>query len=560
MTELSNNKPAPLIPGFQLEKKLGSGGFGTTYLAHSTKYAEPCVIKQLSFQRLQDWKSLELFEREAKTLAHLNHPCIPKFLDYITQEHETQQSIFLVQEFIPGQSLSELIKTGKHLDEKEVIEIGLKIAQILVYLQTLHPPLIHRDIKPGNIILGKDKKVYLIDFGAVRDTILNQTRAGSTIVGTFGYMPPEQFQGRAYPATDLYSLGATLVYALSHKEPHELNTQGLKLDFRPHIQCSRAFADILDKMLEPDWQNRYQQASELVQDLEDLLAGKNIIRTRPAKTGLSTQEQNKKTMLILGVSASVGILVLLLTRSLSSPVIHTEMHSNSIQTPEKTAFAELDPNANQKGILTYLGQNIVAFTDAEPHFWFRDETNHKEAQGEARYQNGHYTFSTFSPGAYLAQIYLNANTINPNGYPGDFYIGHEFTIDSDKKTENIALKQVIHLNRPQDNNLTFEGESRFCDGKGFEAPESKVTFSWDSLGSDVTYDYQIKRIRCPYTFINTVHSGNTNTTQFSLNLKSSGSNEFYLLKLNATKNGETIGTLVSHGTPGVSWDYRFRVR
>ena len=107
------------------------------------------------------------------------------------------------------------------------------VDEYLAYLHELRPPIIHRDVKPGNIVLAPDGEAWLVDFGAVRDRILHEIRTegeGATIVGTYGYMPYEQFQGRALPASDVYALGMTLVFLLSHKEPHEIEAASGRLE------------------------------------------------------------------------------------------------------------------------------------------------------------------------------------------------------------------------------------------------------------------------------------------------------------------------------------------
>jgi serine/threonine protein kinase len=120
--------------------------------------------------------------------------------------------------------------------------LGIQLAGILEHLHALSPPVIHRDIKPSNVLLDSAGKAYLIDFGAVRE-ILSPPDGGRTVAGTYGYMPFEQFEGRAAPASDLYSLGATLLFLLSHKAPHQMEAEPGVLDFGPHLNVSEAFAD-----------------------------------------------------------------------------------------------------------------------------------------------------------------------------------------------------------------------------------------------------------------------------------------------------------------------------
>ncbi|MCP4702918.1 MAG: hypothetical protein GY862_39560, partial [Gammaproteobacteria bacterium] len=129
-----------------------------------------------------------------------------------------------------------------------------------------------------NILLDAKGRVYLIDFGAVRDKMLYDERKtlgeGSTIIGTYGYMPYEQFKGQAVPASDLYSLGATLVYLLSHQEPADLKKSAMRLIFEPYINVSPAFSRLLKKLLEPNWRKRYQSARQLKEHLDGLRRGK----------------------------------------------------------------------------------------------------------------------------------------------------------------------------------------------------------------------------------------------------------------------------------------------
>ncbi|MBE9125034.1 protein kinase domain-containing protein [Coleofasciculus sp. LEGE 07081] len=249
---------------------LGQGGSGITYQAKDTQTRQQVALKALSLHRLTDWKMLELFEREALVLAKLNHPGIPKYLDYFHTDTSQDRSFYIVQQLAEGQSLDVLVNKGWRTNERQVRQIAIQILEILVYLQALKPPVIHRDIKPQNIILhtsphqggAKGGQVFLVDFGAVQDTYHSTFMRGSTMVGTYGYMAPEQFRGQAVPATDLYGLGATLLFLLTHRSPADLPTDRLKIDFRSRVQISEYFADWLEKILEPDVKDRFSSAQE----------------------------------------------------------------------------------------------------------------------------------------------------------------------------------------------------------------------------------------------------------------------------------------------------------
>ena len=269
---------------YRIKETLGQGRLATTYLAADERTAKLCVVKQLSVHRAYSEstkdvgsvsgsdaaKVVELFEREGRILAHLDHPRIPKHVDRFTIETGDDTQLHLVQEYVDAQSLAQLVEAGRHFTEREVEQIALQVADILAYLHDRSPPLVHRDIKPSNILYGDGGEVFLIDFGAVKDRLVQYGLEGSTIVGTYSYMPLEQYQGDAVPASDIYSLGATLIAVLAHLEPSEIGRRGSRLDFRPHVNVSERFAIVLAKMVEPDVARRYHTASTLKQALEAL--------------------------------------------------------------------------------------------------------------------------------------------------------------------------------------------------------------------------------------------------------------------------------------------------
>lgn len=138
------------------------------------------------------------------------------------------------------------------------------------YLHGLQPPIIHRDIKPENLIRTPEQRIALVDFGAVQEVYRTTLSRSGTFVGTLGYMPPEQFYGQTSAASDLYSLGATLVFLLSGQSPADLPRQRLKLDFRSQISVSPAFGHWLDKMLEPALEDRFASATDALAALHAL--------------------------------------------------------------------------------------------------------------------------------------------------------------------------------------------------------------------------------------------------------------------------------------------------
>ena len=257
---------------YQIVTPLGQGGMGTTYAAVDRENHQRVALKAVSLRQVRDWKILELFEREAKVLATLKHPAIPTYLNYFHCDTESDRYFYLVQELVEGESLADLIERGWKLNEEHVKYIATQILEILRYLHSLHPPVIHRDIKPQNIIVRPDGKVYLVDFGAVQEIYRNTLSFGGTFVGTMGYISPEQFRGQVIPASDLYSLGCTLLFVLTRRSPTDLPQKRMRFDFRDRLSLSSAFADWLEKMVEPASEDRFLSADKALQALHQKYA------------------------------------------------------------------------------------------------------------------------------------------------------------------------------------------------------------------------------------------------------------------------------------------------
>ena len=240
---------------YRIVASLGTGAGGETFEAVDERDGARVALKRLALADATDWKKVELFEREARVLASLQHPTIPRFREHFVLAGAS----YLAHDFAPGRSLLRWIESGWRPDEAEVIRIGVFLLDVLTYLHALHPPVIHRDVKPANVILGDDRRLWLVDFGAVRDAATTIS-GSSTVVGTYGYMAPEQFRGHAVPSSDIYGVGATLLYLLGGKPPTAYPTEKLKIAFRTQVWCSPALAAWIDRALEPAHEDRFPDA------------------------------------------------------------------------------------------------------------------------------------------------------------------------------------------------------------------------------------------------------------------------------------------------------------
>lgn len=254
---------------YVIDRVLGRGGFGTTYAARDARGVE-VAIKELDLRHVDDWKSVELFEREAAVLERLDHPRIPNYIDFLPIEAD--RAGLLIQELAPGRSLDQVLEEEGRLDEGRVVAIAEQVLDVLAYLGSLSPPVVHRDIKPANLILDRDGGVRLVDFGAVKDAAGRASTIGSTVAGTFGYMAPEIIRGSGEPRSDLYALGMTMIALLTGLAPTDLPSKRLKPEFRGRVSCSVGVLDVIDRLIEPVPDDRYADASAALEALADAVA------------------------------------------------------------------------------------------------------------------------------------------------------------------------------------------------------------------------------------------------------------------------------------------------
>ncbi|HEY1553533.1 MAG TPA: serine/threonine-protein kinase [Kofleriaceae bacterium] len=252
----------PLIGGrYRLGPRLGKGSQGEIFVALDER-ARGAEEREVVVKRIVPrgtWKSFELFEREAKVLSQLRHAGVPRHLATV---EEPPGTFNLVMQRVPGENLRDLA-ARRRLSQVELRDVLVRCLEILDYLATRAPPVVHRDIKPSNIMRAPNGACALVDFGGVLDAA--RERGGSTVVGTFGYIAPEQLHGQATPATDLYALGATIVALAGGIEPEDVPRKGLRMDLDRHLPAlDPAFRAVLTAMTDPDPDERPQRPRDVV--------------------------------------------------------------------------------------------------------------------------------------------------------------------------------------------------------------------------------------------------------------------------------------------------------
>jgi serine/threonine protein kinase len=174
---------------------LGEGAQGTTYDAFDEQQNRSVAIKRFDVRGARSWKDVELAEREARVLATIDHPLVPRYFEHF----EESEALFLVMEKIEGETLEAIRQRSGPMGEDEVRRFLTSADRALSYLHGRSSPMVHRDVKPRNVVRRQDGSFVFVDFGTVAELI--SRRGASTVVGTIGYMAPEQLQGRAMPAS-----------------------------------------------------------------------------------------------------------------------------------------------------------------------------------------------------------------------------------------------------------------------------------------------------------------------------------------------------------------------
>ena len=272
---------------------LGHGGSAHVTLVEDVGNGSLWAAKELALQRTPDWKTWELFERAAAVTAHLEHQGIARFRELVRHEDASDPRLWIIEEYVPGQTLRELVESGRHFELEEVGRLARDLLAVLAYIHGRTPPIVHRDVKPSNVLVraspddasgpGVGAGVVLIDFGSVQQVVARHTLGpASTIVGTIGYMPPEQFMGQAVPASDLYGLGATLLYVLTGQEPSDFPVRDMRLDFGDALAAyPQPLAAVVRRLLDPRPEGRPPDAATAARALGAALHPAVRRRTAP---------------------------------------------------------------------------------------------------------------------------------------------------------------------------------------------------------------------------------------------------------------------------------------
>ncbi|MDZ8221687.1 bifunctional serine/threonine-protein kinase/formylglycine-generating enzyme family protein [Nostoc sp. ChiVER01] len=379
-----------LVGRYEIIRELGGGGFAITFLAKD--YLQPsqplCVVKQLRPERTEP-RIVEFFETEATVLEKLGkYSQIPQLLAHFREK----SNLYIVQEFIEGHDLKAEIIPGKQLSEGYVTKLLQDVLEVLSFVH--NQQVIHRDIKPENLMRRhRDGKIFLIDFGAVKEisTLIVNVQGkvtSSVIVGTPGYMPNEQKNGKPIFASDIYALGVMLIQALTGVSAvdFEEDAKTGEILWRHQARVSKHLANVLSKMVRRHYSLRYANATEVLQDLSKKLSPPP---TRPQQSVNWSRRRVIQTVGLMGASFSfaIGVEKLLLNNAKRKALpSNSSIPANNIPVPlpnETPALPTKSVNTKELALKTFQFEvmkvdkqgNITTITPGQAIYFIEDLGN-----------------------------------------------------------------------------------------------------------------------------------------------------------------------------------------
>lgn len=266
---------------YEVLREIGRGGMSVVYLAMDTHLNKQWAVKEI--RKKGGGKNDEIVVNsllaEANMMKRLDHPALPRIVDII----DNGFTIYVVMDYIEGESLDKILNEYGPQPEDKVVTWAMQIADALAYLHSQRPPIIYRDMKPANVMLKPEGNIKIIDFGIARE-YKEQKLADTTVLGTKGYAPPEQYSGQTDARSDIFALGMTMHHLLTGVDPRTGGTYAPARMWNPGI--SEGVEAIIDRCVQPASENRYQTCADLIYDLEHPeLITKDFKRKQKRKLG-----------------------------------------------------------------------------------------------------------------------------------------------------------------------------------------------------------------------------------------------------------------------------------
>lgn len=279
---------------YEILKEIGRGGMSIVYLAMDKHLNKQWAVKEI--KKKGSGKNDEIIVNsllaEANMMKKLDHPSLPRIVDII----DNGITIYVVMDYIEGESLDKILNEYGSQPEELVISWAKQLCDALSYLHSQKPPIIYRDMKPANVMLKPEGNIKIIDFGIARE-YKEQNLADTTVLGTKGYAPPEQYSGQTDPRSDIFALGMTMHHLLTGVDPRNGDPYAPVRQWNPEL--SEGIEVIIDKCVQPAAENRYQSCSDLLYDLE-----------HPELITKGFKKRQKRRLVLFLISACMCVLML----------------------------------------------------------------------------------------------------------------------------------------------------------------------------------------------------------------------------------------------------------
>ena len=320
-------KIGEMIEGkYKVLTEIGHGGMSVVYLAMDKNLNKQWAVKEI--RKRGNGKHDEIIVNsllaEADLMKKLDHPALPRIVDIIN----TSSTIYVVMDYIEGESLDKVLKREGVISEELVIGWAKQICDALSYLHSQKPPIIYRDMKPANVMLKPEGNIKIIDFGIARE-YKEQNLADTTVLGTKGYAPPEQYSGQTNARSDIFALGMTMHHLLTGNDPRGGAAYVPVREYRPEL--SEGIELVIDKCVQPAQENRYQTCGELLYDLENL---------DKITSGYRWKQKRRLTSFVVATVLSVVFLISGITCNFAAKSINTKDYEELIAIAEATSLDE----------------------------------------------------------------------------------------------------------------------------------------------------------------------------------------------------------------------------
>ncbi|SCJ60652.1 Serine/threonine-protein kinase PrkC [uncultured Ruminococcus sp.] len=336
---------------YEILKELGRGGMSVVYLAMDKHLNKQWAVKEIKKRGSEknDVIVINSLLAEANLMKRLDHPSLPRIVDII----DNVVTIYIVMDYIEGESLDKILNEYGAQPEELVINWAKQICDALSYLHSQKPPIIYRDMKPANVMLNPEGNIKIIDFGIARE-YKEQNLADTTVLGTKGYAPPEQYSGQTDARSDIFALGMTMHHLLTGVDPRKGDRYVPVRQWNPEL--SEGIEVIIDKCVQPAAENRYQSCSDLLYDLE-----------HPELITKDFKKKQKRRLSLFLVSAGMCVLMLIsgVVCNLLATMVNNNTYDSLISVVSSTDITEKINNYKQAiKIYPYDTRAYTAILDA----------------------------------------------------------------------------------------------------------------------------------------------------------------------------------------------------